>query len=137
MSNTNAPFNPFEKGNQFYKMVTDPGRPKKFVTPTELWAAAVSYFEYVVANPIPYQVYTRYGKLRTKYKVQAMSVRGLCLYIDMCNLKYYKTLPEFDAVVDRIESVIYVHNFNNAAASLLKCRIIASTLFPERKRRSR
>ena len=125
MKHKDTPANTFEKGNQFYKLATAAGPPKLFNTPDELWDAACEYFRYCVANPIP-QLASRYGKLVIRYKVQAMSLMGLGLYLGLNKntLNNYKKQPAFTRVLSRINDVIYVHNFSNAVVGFLKGRII-------------
>ena len=123
--NHNPPVNPFEKGNKLAANAAS-GRHKKFNTPEELWQAAGTYFKHCI-TPVPTPV-CRYNKVVEVPKMLPMSLKGLCLHIGICNLNYYKTIPEYDKIMERIANTIYVHNFNGAATGILNGRIIAGTL---------
>ena len=127
MANHNRPTNAFPKGNQLYKNVIAIGRKKKYTTPEALWQAAHDYFDYCIDNPLPYWECKR-DKIVKVYKIQPMSFAGLCLYTGICNLEYYKKLPLFSETVERINMVIYIHNFTAAAVGLLNGSMIGQTL---------
>ncbi len=129
MPNLNTPVNAFSFGNQNYKLATNTGRAKIFTTPDDLWAAACTYFDWCVSNPI---IECRYygidAKLIELPKMRAMSLQGLSIYIGVCNLRYYKKLADFSPIVEKIYDVIYSHNFCGAAVGLIKPCIIWRSL---------
>ena len=127
MSNTNTRTNPFEKGNQYHKLATHTGRPKRYNTPEELWKAATDYFTWSSTTPvITYR--PRRGKLVTVLKNREMSLKELYKWLGICNLYYYKKLPDFTRKVHRIHNVVSHYNFVHAAAGLIKGRSVGHTL---------
>jgi len=126
MANHNPPSNPFKKDNKNSQFITATGRPKIFENPQQLWLAACTYFTYSTDTPVHCWVFDR-GRLVSEYKVQAMSARGLCLFlgVNKKTLSVYKKDPVFTDTVNRINDVMFVHNFKHAAIGLLHGKIIA------------
>jgi len=126
MANHNPPSNPFKKDNTHSQFITATGRPKIFENPQQLWLAACTYFTYCTDTLVHVWVFDR-GRLVSEYKVQAMSARGLCLFLGISknSLSVYKKDPVFTDTVNRINDVMFVHNFKHAAIGLLHGKIIA------------
>ena len=131
MSNTNTPLNPFEKGNQYYKLATHTGRPKRYATPDDLWEAATGYFTWCTTTPVIIYRPGR-GKLVPVLKNREMSLKDLYKWLGICNLYYYKKLPDFTRKVHRIHNAIDHYNFIHAAAGLIKGRSVGHALRNER-----
>ena len=130
MSNINTPVNPFKKGNQYHKLATHTGRPKRYTTPDELWKAATDYFTWCTTTPVI--VYrSRRGKLVPVFKNREMSLKDLYKWLGICNLCYYKKLPDFTRKVGRIHNVINWYNYVQAAAGFIKGRSVGHALRKE------
>lgn len=125
-------------GNRFWELRSKHGRKKLFETPDLLWEAAIEYFEWCEENPLPEEkVFNYQGEITrtTIAKMRAMTLSGLCLYLG-CNEAYFRTfksqLPDneedFNAVVSKIETVIYNQKFQGAAADLLNANIVSMEL---------
>ena len=128
MPNPNTPVNAFAAGNQLYKLARyNTGRPKLFASPEDLLDAAFGYFEWVNNNPVIAEEVIG-GKTFPLRKMRAMSVQGLSVYLGICNLRRYKKHADFAQVMELINSGIYAHNIEGAAAGLLKPNIIARFL---------
>jgi len=130
MSNTKTPVNSFKKENEYYKLVTHTGRPKRYATPEDLWEAAIGYFTWCSTTPvITYR--HRHGKFITIFKNREMSLKELHKWLGICNLNYYKKLPLFTRKVHRIQNVIAQYNYVHAAVGLLKGRSVGHALRKE------
>lgn len=123
-------------GNQFWKLRSKHGRDKLFATPELLWEAACEYFEWCDENPL--KSYEWNGKDPVKCELEKMrpyTLTGLCLYLD-CSEAYFrafktdkeKCTDEFLTVITRIESTVYSHKFEGAAAGFFNANIIARDL---------
>lgn len=104
-----------------------------FNSPEELWNAAVEYFEWVEDNPLEEEkVFHAQGIITkaTVTKMRAMTVQGLCLYLDIDEqtLANYEKKEDFFGIVKQIKSVIYEQKFTGAAADLLNPNIISRDL---------
>lgn len=104
-----------------------------FNNPDELWNAAVEYFEWVEDNPLEEEkVFHAQGIITkaTVNKMRAMTVQGLCLYLDIDEqtLTNYEKKEDFFGIVKQIKSVIYEQKFTGAAADLLNPNIISRDL---------
>lgn len=124
---------PAPKGNQFWKARTKHGRDKIFNDPEILWNACCEYFEWVENNPL-YEskafAYQGEVKIETLPKMRAMTLAGLCLFLDIEEetWRLYKGREDFIGVITRAEKVIYEQKFTGAAAELLNPNIIARDL---------
>lgn len=124
---------PAPAGNQFWKARTKHGRDKLFATPEILWEACVEYFEWVEDNPLwedkPFS-YQGVVVPNTVYKMRAMTIDGLCLFLNISLQTWhdYKAREDFIEVATRAESVIRSQKFAGAAADLLNANIIARDL---------
>lgn len=118
------------KGNQFWKLGEQSGRPRKFNSPDELWGKACEYFQWCDENPL--LSYEWNGKDPVKCeleKMRAYTWAGLEYYLGIDSLREYKTTyEEFSHIITRIEKVIFTQKFEGAAAGLLNSNIIARDL---------
>jgi DNA-packaging protein gp3 len=104
-----------------------------FKTPDDLWKAANEYFEWVQANPLSEEKVFCYQGNITKTKVtkmQAMTVAGLCMFLDITDTTWenYCKRQDFLAVTSRIKAAIRHQKFVGASADLLNANIIARDL---------
>lgn len=120
-------------GNQFWKARTKHGRDKLFASAEVLWEACCEYFQWVEDNPlIEMKPFAYQGAITQEPvpKMRAMTVDGLCLFLDIANSTWHQWRSEkdFSEVVIRVESVIRSQKFAGAAADLLNANIIARDL---------
>lgn len=121
------------KGNKLWQLRKSHGRKRKFSKPSDLWNAAVAYFEWIEKNPLHEQVLvTHRGSYRRVKlnKMRAMTQRSLCLHLGITiqNYSQYRQRPEFDEVCGRIDAIMFDQKFTGAAAGLLNPVIIARDL---------
>jgi hypothetical protein len=121
------------KGNEFWRLVTQPtGRPKKY-TPASLWKKAQQYFEWVTIHP-QYEVKVFSNGYRTKVKrLRPMTEAAFCLFagIDENTFQRYKgneNYKDFWAVSDVVSKIIYQQKFEGAAVDFFNANIIARDL---------
>jgi len=120
-------------GNEFWKARSTHGRRPIFPDADALWAAATEYFEWVEANPLKEaQAFAYQGKVTVSElpKMRAMTVGGLCLFIDMSQQAFgeYRDREGFGEITSRIDAVIRTQKFEGASAGLLNPNIIARDL---------
>lgn len=121
------------KGNQFWKARSSHGRNPIFKNSEELWGACVEYFEWIEDNPLTAAELVKYqGEANLTYvpKMRAMTVEGLCLFLDIGYQTWrdYAGREDFSEVVTRAEAVIREQKFTGAAAEMLNPNIIARDL---------
>jgi hypothetical protein len=124
---------PAPKGNQFWKARSSHGRNPIFESPEQLWAACLEYFQWVEDNPLQeVKGFAFQGVVRKKTfpKMRAMTIGGLCLFLDISTDTWanYRTQEDFFVVTTRAENVIFQQKFAGAAADLLNANIIARDL---------
>lgn len=121
------------KGNRFWELRSSHGRSPNFTSPEALWSAACEYFEWVDDNPlwedkiVSYQGDTKHEPVA---KMRAMTVAGLCLFLDISRdtFEEYRKRQDLCGVATRIDDVIKSQKFAGAAADLLNANIIARDL---------
>jgi len=124
---------PATKGNRFWKARSTHGRKPTFTKPHILWNACVEYFNWIEDNPLKEEKLFHYQGTVTSCevsKMRAMTISGLCIYIDVCPTtwgKYRKNKDLMD-VTTRADEIIYNQKFTGAAAELLNPNIIARDL---------
>lgn len=128
-----APAHQFAPGNQLWKARSSHGRKPIFPTPDALEAACIEYFEWVEANPLKEaQAFAYQGtvKLQELPKMRAMTLAGLCIFLDIDRTTWaeYAKRDDFTPVTTRIEETIRDQKFSGAAAGLLNANIIARDL---------
>lgn len=123
----------FLPGNQFWKARTNVGRPRLFASPEALWEACCEYFQWVEDNPLyEMKAFSYQGEVvqAPVAKMRAMTIDGLCLFLDIAVSTWYewRNVDDFSEVVAKAESVIRSQKFAGAAADLLNANIIARDL---------
>ncbi len=122
------------KGNQFWKARTKHGRDRLFASAELLWEACCEYFQWVEDNPLwEEKLFAYQGEVTrdTVYKMRAMTMEGLCLFL---NIEYEtwrawrNEKNDFSVIVSRADKVIRDQKFSGAAADLLNANIIARDL---------
>lgn len=123
----------FLPGNRFWEARSSHGRNPIFATPDDLWTACVEYFEWCETHPL-HEEKVFNGKdgivKATIAKMRAMTISGLCLYLDIDRKTWdaYRGRSDFTHIVTRAEEVIRDQKFSGAAADLLNANIIARDL---------
>jgi len=120
-------------GNKFWAMRSSHGRSPKFDNADDLWKACSEYFDWVDQNPLyESQAFAYQGavKLETVPKMRAMTVAGLCVFLDINRTTWeaYRTKEDLRPVTTRVDEIIRDQKFAGAAAGLLNANIIARDL---------
>lgn len=121
------------KGNKFWEARTKHGRNRLFADGNELWLACCEYFQWVEDNPLwESKAFAFQGQVtvETLPKMRAMTVGGLCLFLDISQQTWFEwgRTKDFSDVVARADAVIRDQKFAGAAAELLNPNIIARDL---------
>jgi len=121
------------KGNRFWEARSSHGANPKFESPEQLWLACCEYFTWVEENPLWEMKAFAYQGMVTQepvMKMRAMTVSGLCLFLDICEKTWwnYSSNEGFLQVTTRAEKTIYNQKFSGASADLLNANIIAREL---------
>lgn len=116
-----------------WKQNSTMGRKPIFESPEQLWDMCIEYFQWVEENPLPEEVIFHFkGSITraTKYKLRAMTIGGLCIFLDIAHQTWlnYKARADFLEVVTRTEEIIRDQKFVGAAAELFNPNIIARDL---------
>lgn len=124
---------PFFPGNKFWEARSKHGRNPIFENPDDLWEACTEYFEWVHTNPLVAIELVKYqgnAKQVEVPKMRAMTISGLCLFLDITEQTWrnYKGKSDFLGICEHAEKVIYNQKFQGAAAELLNPNIIARDL---------
>ena len=123
----------FQKGNKFWLARSSHGRNPIFSDPEQLRNACYEYFQWVEENPLyEEKIFHAQGIITkdTVTKMRAMTISGLCLFLDICENTWtnYKKQPDFLSITLEVEKVIYNQKFAGASADLLNPNIIAREL---------
>lgn len=121
------------KGNRFWEARSTHGRKPIFASPDDLWHSCVEYFEWVEDNPLQESKLVSFqgeSKLETVPKMRAMTISGLCIFldIDLSSWENYRKKNDFFRIVTRVEQIIRNQKFTGAAADMLNPNIIARDL---------
>lgn len=121
------------KGNQFWKARSKHGRDKIFAGADVLWEACQEYFQWVEDNPLMAAEVVKYqgeAKLTEVPKMRAMTIGGLCIFLDISQVTWfeYAKNDDFSNVITQVEEIIRTQKFAGAAAELLNPNIIARDL---------
>ncbi|MEH3108990.1 MAG: DNA-packaging protein [Agrobacterium cavarae] len=121
------------KGNQFWRARSTHGKAPIFKTPDDLWDACAQYFDWVEENPLwESKAFAYQGEvtLTEVPKMRAMTISGLCIFIDIARRTWddYRGREDYMPVVTRVEEIISAQKFEGAAADLLNSNIIARDL---------
>jgi len=120
-------------GNRFWEARSSSGRNPIFKDPEQLWAACLEYFKWAEDNPLQEQKATQFqGEFikDTVNKMRAMTIDGLCTFLDICDTTWdnYRKKEDFVVVTRKVERIIRDQKFSGAAADLLNANIIARDL---------
>ena len=124
---------PAPKGNRFWEKRSSHGRDPVFTDSAQLWKVCQEYFQEVEDNPLwedkPFN-YQGAVVVNTVAKMRAMTIGGLCIFLDICEKTWanYRERKDFLQVITKAESVIRDQKFSGAAADLLNANIIARDL---------
>ena len=123
----------FQAGNKFWLARSSHGRNPIFSNPEQLRNACYEYFQWVEDNPLyEEKIFHAQGVITkdTVAKIRAMTISGLCLFLDICENTWtnYKKQPDFLSITLEVEKVIYNQKFTGASADLLNANIIAREL---------
>jgi len=121
------------RGNQFWKARTTHGRDKLFDSQGVLWAACAEYFEWVEENPLITIELVKYqgeAKQVEIPKMRAMTISGLCIFLDIHKSTWYDycSKDDFSDTTSRVEEIIRTQKFEGASAELFNPNIIARDL---------
>lgn len=125
---------PAPEGNRFWEARATSGAPPKYANGEDLWAACVEYFEWVDDNPLmslEKVTFQGVGTLMEVPKMRAMSLKGLCGFLDISFqtwVNWGESRKDLFDIVTRVENIIYQQKFEGAAADLLNPSIIAREL---------
>lgn len=113
------------KGNEYYKLGDQKGRPKKYNT--ALFEVAITeYIDHVLGNPILVQ-----SSNGTKIeKVRPMSIKAFCMFSNIPSSMLYslEKKEEFSEIIGNIKDIIEVQQFEHATIGEFKENIIARKL---------
>lgn len=120
-------------GNSFWKQRSSHGRKPIFPDAETMWDACCEYFDWVEANPLlEAQAFAYQGdvKLQELPKMRAMTVAGLCIFLDISQQAWgeYRMREGFGEVTSRVDNIIRTQKFEGASAGLLNANIIARDL---------
>lgn len=129
----------FQIGNSAWRARSTHGRNPIFKTPDDLRDACEQYFQWVEDNPMMTAESVKFqgvGKLMAVPKMRAMSIVGLCNFLDIHRSTWfdYREKPDFSDICERMETIIYQQKFEGAAADMLNASIIARDLGLDDKR---
>jgi len=121
------------KGNRFWEARSKSGRNPIFDNPDQLWESCVEYFQWVEDNPLyEEKAFSYQGEIikTDLYKMRAMTIGGLCIFLDICQNTWssYRENNDFLRVTGQVEEIIRNQKFSGAAADLLNANIIARDL---------
>lgn len=124
----------FAPGNRFWEARSSHGANPKFANSDDLWEACLEYFNWCESNPLKEaKAFSYEGKvtLADLPKMRAMTIGGLCIFLDVTREtwgEWRTSRPDLSDVITRAEAVIYEQKFTGAAADLLNPNIIARDL---------
>lgn len=116
------------------------GRPRKFKTPNEMALLFNDYVDFVTNNNLEEGVAFHYQGDVTHDKIKKMrplSLEGFCVFVGttLDTFKNYESLPtnnkykaEFLALCTRIRDIVFVQQYEGAAAGLLNHAVVAAKL---------
>lgn len=121
------------KGNRFWEARTKHGRDLILGSPEKMWESCCEYFQWNEDNPLwEEKLFAYQGEVTrdTIYKMRAMTIEGLCMFldVDVRTWRNYRDRDDFFPVCSRAEEVIRRQKFEGAAAELLNPNIIARDL---------
>lgn len=129
----------FLPGNRIWEARASSGPKPKFETAEALWQAACEYFAWCDETPLhEAKAFAYEGSVTVESlpRMRAMTMKGLCLFIDVSEEAWRRWKLEGDEihkpylveVMAKIEATIFQWKFEGAAAGLLNAAIIAREL---------
>lgn len=124
------------EGNQYSRSHTRYGRPHKFATAEALWQAACAYFEWCDATPLTISECTSWHTKQAHIPLnRPYTLSGFSLFNNL-GTNYLKQLKaslapeeqELYFTIVRIESIIWVQQFEGACVGIFNPLIIARSL---------
>jgi hypothetical protein len=115
----------FLPGHRFWAARSSSGPPPKFADGAALWKACVAYFDWVHDHPLYEHRIVTYRGHSTQVpvrKMRPMSKGQLCAFLNIERSTWNgwrKNRPDLDTTIERVESVIWIWQFEGAAAGLL------------------
>lgn len=128
---------PAPKGNQFWKLIDEPGRKKLFKSPQDFLDKAYKYFEWADANPWYKNEAIKGGELAgtiIKIPIQRpYSLKALCLFIGITentfrNYEKNDNYKVFFSVFSHIRDIIENNQMEGATVGTYNANIIARIL---------
>lgn len=131
------------KDQQLWKLRKSTGRHALYETKAKLWRKCVKYFDWVEANPLQKTELVKYEGKAKQISIpvmRAMTIRGLCLFLDISRETWHNYRADKRGDEDghdreylaetcsKVEDIIYEQKFTGAAADLLNVQIISSEL---------
>lgn len=116
-----------------WNLVSDIHGGREIHSPEELWLFALQYFNWVVENPL-YESQVAKFPLRVEVftvpRMRAMSLDAFLVISGLAKEQYEEVRAQerYRRVCFTIETIIYTHKFDGAAAGLLKEQLIARDL---------
>lgn len=120
-------------GNKFWEMRSSHGRKPIFATPDDIWKAACEYFNWCYETPLHETkafAYEGVVTLEDLPKMRAMTIQGLCFFLDVSDETWanYCEKEDFVGICNDIKRVIFTQKFEGASAGLLNASIITREL---------
>jgi len=116
-------------------MYENPGHPRSFKSPADLWAKAEEYFNWSLNNPIMKSEFNaKIGKIINIPIAKPFTILGFIIYANISeqtwinynsNNEVYK---EYFEVATRIKQIIRTQKFDGASAGIYNANIIARDL---------
>jgi hypothetical protein len=129
----------FLPGHRLWASRASSGPKPKFADGEALWTACVEYFCWVEDNPVFETQPVTYRGLTTHVRVakmRPMTKGGLCLFLGIERStwnNWKKDRKDLADAIEEVESVIWIWQFNGAAAGLLDAGMVIRQLGIGRK----
>ena len=117
--------------NEFWRLRKDLSETGKKLSPDEVIEKAQEYIDYCRNTPLnEIDFRGKDANEVTLPKMRAMTIKGLCLWLDISDTTWgkWKKDEKYVGIITRIENLIYVYKFEGAAAGMLKENLIAREL---------
>lgn len=113
------------------------GRRKKdavYSSPSQLWKACVSYFEWVTENPLKEEQVFSNGSRMTVNRPRAMTLEGLCIHLGISRKTWqnwrnrYTESGDISRLIEVVDNIIYSQKFEYAAVGMMNSSLISRDL---------
>jgi hypothetical protein len=109
------------------------GRPRLFDTPLELWETAVTYFQWVNANPILVEEKASADGQPTTIDIRRprpMTIGGMCVFLGIARRTWdgYRDREGFLPVISHVEEVMRTQKYECAVAGAMNANLISRDL---------